>query len=150
MSINTLPKFKHFSKKNILKNVDINTLSAYEFLCLVDAIARLDEARDILEKKYPNIKFHILDIRKVVRNYSSVHNLLKAIDFYVSGVKNNKTFKTRLLQTLLDCGFKGVGFYKNQNGINSFHADTRKSYAFWTGTKTKKGDSWTYDSLNII
>ena len=69
-----------------------------------------------------------------------------AVDIYI-----HKKFKSDfLLQEFLRAGFRGIGFYKNERGVFSYHLDIRHKHTFWRGYKEDGRRSWTYGDLVII
>lgn len=76
----------------------------------------------------------------------SRHYKGEAVDIYIHGA-----FKDiYLLETFLNAGFRGIGFYKNAGGVKSYHLDIRENFTFWRGVKTVGAQRWTYSDLVVF
>ncbi len=75
---------------------------------------------------------------------SPYHKAGKAGDCAISGKYNFQT----VFKCALKAGFKGIGFYKNENNNSySFHFDIGNDYALWKGRKKVGSQVWEYSDL---
>ena len=77
---------------------------------------------------------------------NSRHYKGEAIDIYIHGAFRDHY----LLQTFLNAGFKGIGFYKNAGGVKSYHLDIRPKFQFWRGIKVVGAREWKYSDLVVF
>ncbi len=87
-------------------------------------ILKLDKLRNTLR-----LPINILDLNRLKHAENSYHYKLpcSAVDFRVIGdIEENK-----LLQAMLDVGFKGIGFYDT----GFVHGDIRPKFALWRRIK---------------
>lgn len=77
---------------------------------------------------------------------NSRHYKGEAVDIYIHGAFRDDY----LLETFLNAGFRGVGFYKNAGGVNSYHLDIRRKFTFWRGVKRVGENRWRYSDLVVF
>lgn len=77
---------------------------------------------------------------------NSRHYKGEAVDVYIHGSFRDDY----LLETFLNAGFRGIGFYKNAGGVKSYHLDIRGNFTFWRGVKTVGAQRWSYSDLVVF
>lgn len=102
-----------------------------------------------LTRSYIGHPFILLDINKGRHGPNSQHDRLNAVDFYIKGVAD----PLDVVMHLVKVGYTGIGVYKNEDNIYSYHADIRPStgrVSKWSGTKEPNNNiEWTYGPLNL-
>ena len=80
-------------------------------------------------------------------NHSSkLHPKGRACDFTIPNLSGEGDI-LRLYHLCRRHGLNGFGYYKNHIGVYSFHVDDRETPTIWYGTKEKKEDKWTMQTL---
>lgn len=122
--------FPNFSVEEVKKHGNLQLIHD-------ETLRAWQRVRDII-----GVPLHILAIIKK----STWHKNGRAIDVTLGGELGNAHVND-FVETMLDCGFHGIGVY--WNGIAwSFHGDVRGKHQLWTGLKDVQkpsdGQKWTY------
>ena len=128
---------KHFTAEEIMSTGA--SLASVQY----DTIHYLDNVRKMIGKPFRLLRGGLT----TGKHSAPEHKQGKAVDFTVDGLTEADV--TYLVFTLISCGFRGIGVYRNSIGALSFHADTRAELATWYGTKSIGEQNWTYSKLRM-
>lgn len=71
----------------------------------------------------------------------------EAVDFYLS--TSDDSVAVQVAFSMVASGFRGIGVYKNEAGVYSFHGDTRELLTTWRGMKVQDKKGWEYTALTF-